>query len=105
MTTLKLCRDCKHCVEDIFGAKCGHPDVPPRNLATGELEYADMVRQWRHYQNVCGISAKKFEPKPPPAPEDTKFSPFRYVGLILVAAVVLTAFTKCAVAFITWGPK
>lgn len=63
---MKLCKDCRFSFGDGLSLRCGNPKVPPRDLATGDKEYADLVRQMRCNQQLCGIDAKLFEPKPAP---------------------------------------
>lgn len=63
-TGVKLCRDCKHSRFDGYSVLCGHPDMPPADLGSGELQFAHIVRKW----GECGESGKLFEVRPPPAP-------------------------------------
>lgn len=60
-----LCKDCAFCRADIFGLKCGHPKVALKDFATGEHQYADLVRR---FDSICGARALLFEPKPPVPP-------------------------------------
>lgn len=58
--TRRLCSQCRYCFEDFWGLKCNHPQVPPKDLANGERDYADGVRKY----GKCGKEGELFEPKP-----------------------------------------
>lgn len=57
-----LCANCRHVRASMIAPICAHPDVPPKDLATGEREWANFVRKF----GPCGRHAKLFEPAPPP---------------------------------------
>lgn len=57
--SLKLCKECRHSELDYLldAYRCGHPDVEPLDLGSGEKRLADSARRY----GACGRSARLFE--------------------------------------------